>query len=334
MKAKVVMTEPELRMLEAVLPDLSKRVNIVTLVTPSEAGWKQVVTDAHVIVTCYTRITAKIITAAPHLLGIVKYGVGVDSIDLKAANQAGIIVANCPIYGSETIAEHAFALMICLSRKIMQMDRSIRTAGWEHPTSSLLGNDLVGKVLGIIGCGRVGRAMASRAASFHMHCIAYDPYADVEDLARERIDSVGLDELLDTSDIVTVHAVLTPETRGLIGERELRRMKPTALIINVARGAIIDEFSLVSALLKGWIAGAGLDVFTNEPLPPDHALISMDNVILTPHLAWYTREAYERLERDTLQNLLDILDGKAPQYIKNPEALPLFSERMKKEIYF
>jgi len=331
MRYKVVITEPELGMLEKVLPYLTKRMDIVRIPSSEEGHWKRMTVDAHVIVACYARITAGIIRAAPRLRGIVKYGVGVDSIDLAAASRAGVIVANCPVYGSETIAEHAFALMICLSRKIVPMDRSMRAAGWEHPIPALLGEDLAGKVLGIIGCGRIGRAMASRAACFRMRCIAYDPYVDADALAREGIARVTLDELLDTSDVVTVHAVLTPETRGLIGKRELRRMKSTALVINVARGAIIDESSLVSALRKGWIAGAGLDVFPNEPLPPDHALIGMDNVILTPHLAWYTREAHERLERDTLRNLLDLLDGKLPPYVKNPEAVPLFIEKMKKD---
>lgn len=330
MRHKVVITEPELRMLETVLPDLAKGVDIVGINSSEEEHWKRMARDANVIVTCYSRITAGIIGAVPSLQGIVKYGVGVDNIDLAAASRAGVIVANCPVYGSETIAEHAFALMICLSRKIVPMDRSMRAAGWKHPTPELLGEDLAGKVLGIIGCGRIGRAMASRAACFRMHCIAYDPYADAETLVREGIAPVALDELLQTSDIVTVHAVLTPETRGIIGERELRRMKSTALVINVARGAIIDEASLVSALRKGWIAGAGLDVFPAEPLLPGHALIGMDNVILTPHLAWYTRGAHERLEKDALRNLLDLLDGNPPPYVKNPEALSLFIEKMKK----
>jgi len=331
MRFKVVMLEPELRILESVQPDLSRRADVVKIAATDETERKTAVADSHVIVMCYSRITAGIIASAPHLRGIVKYGVGVDSIDLAAASQAGIIVANCPAYGSETIAEHAFALMICLSRKIMPMDRSIRCAGWHHPAAPLLGNELVGKILGIVGCGRIGRAMAFRAANFRMTCLAYDPHVEKDALARDGIAKVELDELLERSDVLTVHAVLTPESRRLIGERELRRLKPTALVINTARGAIIDESALVSGLRNGWIAGAGLDVFTDEPLGPDHALIGLDNVILTPHLAWHTAEAHERLEKDTYQNLIDILEGKVPPYVKNPDAVPLFIEKRNRE---
>jgi D-3-phosphoglycerate dehydrogenase len=323
----VVILEPELGMLETVLPELTGRAKVITAAAAEESGLKGAVEEAHVIVMCYAPVTPELIASAPRLRGITKYGVGVDSIDLAAASRAGVLVAHCPVYGSETIAEHAFALMICLSRKIMPMDRSIRSAGWVEPLAPLLGNDLAGKTLGIVGCGRIGRAIAARAAAFRMRCIACDPYVDGEALAQDGIEKVGLDDLLERADILTVHAVLTPETRGMIGERELARMKPSALVINVARGAIIDEPSLVRALREGRIAGAGLDVFAAEPLAPDHPLVGLDNVILTPHLAWYTREARERLERDALQSVVDLLEGRIPRHIKNPEAVQRYREK-------
>jgi D-3-phosphoglycerate dehydrogenase len=249
----------------------------------------------------------------------VKYGVGVDNIDLQAARERGIPVANCPDYGSGTVADHAFALMIALARRLPPLDTQFRHHGWYWPETQWCGVDLEGKTLGIIGLGRIGRKMARRAAGFDMRLIVNDPYVDPADAEREghRARFVELDELLATSDFVSVHCVLTPETRQLLGERELRLMKPSAYLIDVSRGAIIDESALVRGLQEGWLAGAGLDVFQSEPLARDHPLLSMPNVVVTPHLAWFTHEAAARQSRQAADAVLDLIAGRRPRSVVN-----------------
>jgi D-3-phosphoglycerate dehydrogenase len=274
-----------------------------------------------IIVSCFTKISATVIKNAKNLKAILKYGVGVDNIDLEAATQKGILVVNCPQYGSDTIAEHAFALMICLAKKLLHVDALVREKGWLWPSPETLGTDLFGKTLGLIGFGRIGRAMAQKALGFGMKIQVYDPYVS-PDLARDfQSEFVSLDALLHTSDVVSIHCILTSETENLIGVEELKKMKNTAFLIDVSRGAIIEEKALLTALQEKWIAGAGLDVFADEPLLPGHPLLALDNVILTPHLAWYTKEASARLEQETLQRTLEILKGKIPQNVKNSEVL-------------
>ena len=178
--------------------------------------------------------------------------------------------------------------------------------------------DIAGKTMGIIGMGRIGRAMASRAAGFAMEIVAHSPYEQVCPVAA---DFVSLDELLDRADFVSIHATLTAETRGLLGRAELQAMKPSAYLINAARGAIVDEDALCAALTEGWIAGAGIDVFVDEPLGPGYPLLGLDHVILTPHLAWYTREAFVRVEQDTMDGIMAVLEGREPEHLKNREVL-------------
>ena len=276
------------------------------------------VVDAEVlVVSCFAHVPAALIEAGRRLRGIVKYGVGVDNIDLRAAKERGIPVANCPDYGSGTVADHAFALLIALARRLTLQDADFRRNGWYWPDERYCGVDLEGKTLGIIGLGRIGRKMARRAAGFEMRVVAYDPYVDVNSVDVDGCDLrfVSLEELLASSDFVSVHCTLTPETRQLLGERQLRAMKPSAFLIDVSRGAIIDESALVRGLQEGWIAGAGLDVFPDEPLADQHPLLSLPNVILTPHLAWYTWEAAARQSQQAVDAVLDILAGRRPRSV-------------------
>jgi D-3-phosphoglycerate dehydrogenase len=278
------------------------------------------ISDAEVLVaSCFAQVPAVLIEAGHQLRGIVKYGVGVDNIDLHAASKRGIPVANCPDYGSGTVADHAFALLIALARKITLQDSEFRNSGWYWPDERYCAVDLEGKTMGIIGLGRIGRKMAKRAAGFDLQVIAYDPYVDVGPVAEgsSPVRSASLDELLASSDFVSVHCTLTPETRHLLGERELRAMKPSAYLIDVSRGAIIDELALVRGLHEGWIAGAGLDVFDCEPVPKQHPLLSLPNVVLTPHLAWYSREAAARQSQQAADAVLDILSGRRPRSVVN-----------------
>jgi D-3-phosphoglycerate dehydrogenase len=249
----------------------------------------------------------------------VKYRVGVDNIDLLSAKERGILVANCPDYGSGTVADHAFAMLIALARRIVLQDKNFRRHGWYWPDPRFCGIDLEGKVLGIVGLGKIGRKMARRATGFDMQVVAYDPYIDADSVEADgcRVRLVRLDELLSASDFVSVHCTLTSETRHLLGQQELRTMKSSAFLIDVSRGAIIDESALLRGLQEGWFAGAGLDVFTSEPLDNQHPLLSMSNVVVTPHLAWYTWEAAVRQSQQAADAVLDILAGRRPRSIVN-----------------
>jgi D-3-phosphoglycerate dehydrogenase len=324
LKLKILRTDAELNIIEQYLDQVSAVAHVATCESYDADEIARQAADADLILTCYTEIPASVIDAAPRLKGIVKYGVGTNNIDLEAATRNKVMVANCPDYGSDTVADHAFALMISLARRIPELDRAMRKNAWLWP-GDWFGLDLAGKTLGLIGLGRIGRCMARRARGFGMNLITVDPYVDPSEVDDLGVAFTSLDEVLERSDFVSIHCVLTPETRGLVGPDELKRMKKTAFLIDVSRGAIINEEALIRAIKEGWIAGAGFDVFEHEPLTPDYPLLGMDNVILTPHLAWYTKEAFERVEKDTLDGVLDILAGRRPKHLKNIEVLDLMN---------
>jgi len=281
----------------------------------SETELIAAVREADLLVMCYTPITARVIESAPRLKGIVKYGVGIDAIDIEAAKARGIPVVNVPEYAEETVAEGAMALMIALAKRLKPIQRAMDTEGWAWPEARWMGLDLSGKTLGLVGLGRIGRSVARMAgAGFRMRVLGFDPHADASRFARAGVERRSdLRALLAESDFVSMHTVLNDETRGIIGAGELATMKPTAFLVNVSRGALVDESALLAALQKRRIGGAGLDVFSREPLMkeghPLSALYAMDNVIVFPHLTFYTREAMLRLEDETLERCLEVLAG-------------------------
>ncbi len=278
--------------------------------------------DADLLLTCYAPVTARVIEGAKRLRGIVKYGVGIDAIDIAAAARRGIPVVNIPEYAEETVAEGAFALMIALARKLGPLHSEMERSGWVWPVPQWLGNDLSGKTLGLVGVGRIGRNLARMAgAGFRMRVLGYDPYVNTEQMRVAGVEKrERLSDVLGAADFVSLHAVLNKETRGLIGAAEIAMMKPSAILINVSRGALVDEAALAEALLSGRIAGAGLDVFSREPLAksrhPLSALFGRPNVLLTPHVTFYTEEAMTRLEQETLARCDELLAGK-PIFVKS-----------------
>ena len=280
--------------------------------------------DADLILMCYTAITARVIDNASRLKGIVKYGVGIDAIDIKAAKARNIPVVNIPEYAEETVAEGAFTLMIALAKKLITINNCMQEDGWAWPTARWLSNDLAGKTLGLVGTGRIGRSMARMAgAGFRVRVLGYDPNVSRETMAAQGIEKVGdLYDMLPQCDFVSVHCVLNDSSHHLIGEKAFANMKAGAFLINVSRGAIVDELALLEALNTGRIAGAGLDVYSDEPLlKSDHMLSELynrDNVILFPHLTFYTAEAMQRLEEETLQRVFEILEGR-PVLIKSQD---------------
>ena len=277
----------------------------------SEDDLARAMGNAELLLMCYTPVTARVIAAAPRLKGIVKYGVGIDAIDIEAAQARGVAVVNIPEYAEETVAEGAFALMIALAKNLKPIQREMDAKGWAWPTSQWLGLDLAGKTLGLVGVGRIGSSMARMAQGFRMRVLGFSPNSVLPSGVEKRTQ---LREMLAECDFVSIHCVLNAETRGMLGERELAAMRPSAFLVNTARGAIVDETALLRALQAGRIAGAALDVYSQEPLAraghPLGALYAMDNVILSPHLTFYTREAMARLEAETLERCSEVLDGR------------------------
>jgi len=286
-----------------------------------ESALAREVEQADLLLMCYTPVTARVIEDARRLKGIVKYGVGIDAIDIEAAKARRIPVVNVPEYAEQTVAEGAFTLLLALAKRLAPMHDAMRRQGWLWPTSAWLANDIAGKTLGLIGVGRIGRSLARMGTGFRARLLGYDPHVSAAQMREAGVEKRDdLHGMLRECDFVSIHCVLNDSTRGLVGAAELDRMQPHAILINVSRGAIVDEAALVRALLDRKIGGAGLDVFTNEPLSRHgHALsglFDLDNVILLPHLTFYTHEAMQRLQTETLQRCDEILSGR-PVLIKS-----------------
>ena len=319
---KIVRTDAELELprVDAALRALGQLVLLPA--TTTEDVLAAEVRDADLLLMCYARISARVIEAAKRLKGIVKYGVGIDAIDIEAAKRRCIPVVNVPEYAEETVAEGAVALMLALARKFKPLQREMERHGWAWPTPRWLALDLSGKTLGLIGVGRIGTSVARICGQgFRMEVLGFDPYIDREAMLRAGVTKCDdLHAMLARCDVVSVHAVLTAETQRLVGERELAVMKPSAFLVNVSRGAIVDEAALVRALEQGTIAGAALDTYGEEPVEltghPLSALHRMDNVVLWPHLTFYTVEAMQRLEDETLERCREMLDGR-PVIVKS-----------------
>lgn len=325
---KIVRTDSELH--TPFLDDQLRQMGHELVLLPDNVTESELLTtiaDTDLLLMCYTPITKHVIDAALQLKGIVKYGVGIDAIDIDAAKARNIVVVNVPEYAEETVAEGAFTLLLALAKKLIPLDKEMQTNGWTWPEPRWLGSDIAGKTVGLIGFGKIAKSMARMAgAGFRAKVIAYSPHNTAEEMATFGVEKVeSLQALMQDSDFVTVHCVLTPETHHLIGHRELAAMKPTAFLINVSRGAIVDEAALLNALTEGLIAGAGLDVFSEEPLnKTTHALAPLYDhpaVILSPHLTFYTHEAMNRLEQETLERCEEILQAKMVQIKSADERL-------------
>jgi len=273
--------------------------------------------DADALLVTYAKIGKTALAGMPKLKIIVRTGVGYDSLDLPAATARKVMVANVPDYCISDLAEHTMALLLAWWRRIVDLERQVRTEGWGRPVKPVY--RLEGKTLGIFGMGRMGQALAVRARGFGLNLLGHDPHIPPAAFTACGVASVDLETLLRSSDIVTIHSLLNAETRGVICESTLRMMKPSALIVNTARGGIIQTDHLVRAIREGWIAGAALDVTDPEPLPMDHALRSLPRVLLTPHAAWYSEEAEPELRRRAARTIVQALRGERPATLLNPE---------------
>ena len=261
------------------------------------------------------------INGAKDLLVLARAGVGYDKIDISACTRNDVLVFNAPDALTHSTSSAAFTLMLMLAKKVPQHQELVRTGRWDRQ-AEVLGDDLIGKTLGIIGLGKTGSELARLAAPFHMRMLSYSPSADpvlAEAIGVELVKD--LDTLLRSSDFVSLHCRLDERTRGMLGERELRLLKPTAYLINVARGEMIDEEALVQAVQKRRIAGAGLDVFDTEPLPLTSPLLALDNVILTPHWLPSTQRAARACQDVIIDNLLRVAQGLIPRNVINAAVL-------------
>ncbi len=305
---------------ESVIALLRTETDVIGPIGEQEEWQAELPKAAAVITVVQPQFTAAVMDAAPRLRVIGRPGIGVDNVDLAAATARGICVVNTPDAPTQPVVEKVIGWMLMLAHHLRDADRVARVPQWQG-RSGLLGNDLAGKTLGLIGVGRVGSRVAQiGASSFGMRVLAFDPYANPERLLKLGIERVAqIDALLPLVDFLSINCPLTPETRGLIDARRLRAMKPTAFLINSARAQVVDEAALVQALCDKWIAGAALDVFSAEPPPPDHPLLQLDNVILSPHTGSFTREGMLRMLTQTAEQVLMVLNGRRPPNLVNPE---------------
>lgn len=269
--------------------------------------------DADAILVTYAKLPGELLRELKRCRVIGRFGLGVDNIDVKAAAELKIVVTYVPDYCMHEVSDHAMALILALARKIPFSNTLVQAGRWEMPAVAPL-RRLAGQVLGLIGLGNIPRALAPKAKAFGLEVIAHDPYAAPATFAACGVKSVSLEDLLARADIVSVHAPLTPATRGLLNAAAFARMKKGALIINTARGPLIDEAALVAALDAGHLGGAGLDVVTTEPLAKESPLLGRPNVILTPHTAFYSVDALNELQTKCATDVANVLGGKAPVY--------------------
>jgi len=272
--------------------------------------------DVDGVVTGGHPYTRRVLEALPKLKVISRTGAGYDSIDLKAATDLGIMVTTTPGANSDSVADFAIGLLLAVVRRVTFADTEMRAGRW----TPYMSPEVHGKTIGILGLGDIGRRVAKRARGFDMTILAHDPYPN-HDFANEfGVHYVPVDELLRESDFVTIHSPLTPETHGLFDEAAFRTMKTTAYIVNTARGQVIDETSLIRALNEGWIAGAGLDVFEEEPLT-DSPLRNMGSVVLSSHIAGWTHEAWQRMVTGAAEHVVDVLEGRTPTGLVNKDCV-------------
>lgn len=276
------------------------------------------VKDAQIIIVAWADISRRVISAAENLKGIVKWGVGIDNIDIKAATEQGVIVSRSP-GASTSVAEATILLFLIVAKNYIKLNKLAKKGQRVfHACRSI---ELEGKTIGIAGMGNIGSKVAKIAHCLGMRVLGYDPYISQDSAKQMGVSLVDLETLLRRADTVSLHCPLTSETYHLIGEKELKLMKKSAILINTSRGTIVDEHALIEALKKKQIAGAGLDVFEEEPVKPDNPLLHMENVAATPHRLGATWEGLERTTLAIQEAVLDILEGKVPKYIVNPEVL-------------
>lgn len=301
----------EREILEAVNADL------VVAESGDEAELIELAPGVDAIMTCWKNVTSAVLDVASKCVLVSRYGIGLDNIAVDRATELGMLVTNVPEFCLEEVSDHVMGLILAFARGIVAQDRATSRGVWDQKLVQPIPR-LRGQTLGLIGYGNIARALVPKALGFGLKIIAFTPRLAPDALAGIGEATNDLEFLLREADYISIHAPLTDETRGLIDRQALQLMKPTAYLINTSRGPLIDEEALVQALREGWIAGAGLDVLTQEPAPQNHPLLTLENAILTPHMAFYSETAIEELARDAAEHVAQVLRGETPTNIVNP----------------
>jgi D-3-phosphoglycerate dehydrogenase / 2-oxoglutarate reductase len=316
-----LMPRPIIAVTDSVFPSLDPAMKALARVDPEMRMSKStgaddilaVARDADAILVTYAKLPAELLQQLTRCKAIGRFGLGVDNIDVPAAAARGIVVTYVPDYCMQEVSDHAMALLLALARKVPFSNKLVQAGRWEMPAVAPL-RRLEGQVLGLIGFGNIPRAVAPKAKAFGLKVVAHDPYAAKDVFVAAGVESVSFDDLLARSDFISVHAPLLPATRGLVNAAAFAKMKKGALIVNTARGPLIDEPALIAVLDSGHLGGAALDVVMTEPLAKDSPLIGRDNVILTPHTAFYSVEALEELQTKCASDVARVLSGEKPVY--------------------
>jgi D-3-phosphoglycerate dehydrogenase len=322
-KTKIVVTDfggPDLDVEEAELRSSGLDIELVRLNARTPEEMFGAVDDADALMVQWAPVNRQVIERLTRCKIISRYGIGVDMVDLKAAGERGIPVANVPDYCIEEVSTSTIAFLLCLNRHVISQDRMVHAGQWAYPPEPLPAR-LTTQTLGIVGLGNIGRAVARKAHCLGLRVLAYDPFIGPEQAAALPVTLASLEELLRASDYVSLHCPLTAETRHLIGAAQLAMMKPTAYLINMSRGPVVDQAALYRALVNREIAGAALDVLEKEPPPADEPILKLDNVILAPHSASLSDEALRQLRVDTARNVVMALRGQMPRSIVNRQEL-------------
>ena len=309
---------PDLEPAKQVLSELHAEVKLAEATTP-EAILK-VARDADGLLVCYAKVPAAIIEQLTRCKIIARFGIGVDNVDINAATRAGILVTNVPDYCVDEVSDHALALLFSLVRKVPFANQRAQAGKWEMPAVVPI-HRLRGRVLGLVGFGKIPQALTTKAQAFGLQVQTTDPYITEETTAKFNVKLTSLPELLKTSDYVSIHAPLTPETNKMFNADAFRQMKRGAFLVNSARGPLVDEAALIEALDSGQLAGAALDVLPQEPLASNSPLLGRENLILTPHIAFYSEESNVELQTKAAQQVALVLSGKEARYPINLKAL-------------
>ncbi len=302
---------PSLDPVEKILRPLGARLRLSA--SPAAEDILAVARGADALMVCYAKIPGDLIHQLARCQIIGRTGLGVDNIDLAVARDRKIAVTYVPDYCMDEVSDHAMALLLALTRKVPYANGLVQSGRWEMAAVAPI-HRLKGRTLGLVGFGNIPRALAPKAQAFGLKVLAYDPFVARDKFASCGVEESGFDELLASSDFVSVHAPLTPQTRGLLNASALAKMKPGALLINTARGPLVDENALIAALDSGRLGGAALDVLESEPPPKDSPLIGRPNVVLTPHTAFYSVEALEELQTKCATDIARVLSGQPPVY--------------------
>ena len=295
-------------------------IALVLAPDPAEATLVKLAADVDAIMFCFAKVTPAVLRAATKCKVASRYGIGVDNIDIPIATELGIVVTNVPDYCIDEVSDHALGMILALNRRFVPHNREVTSGGWARVMLNEPMQRTRGSALGIVGFGRIGRSVAAKAAPFGMKVQAYDPVLKPGEVVAGA-EIVTFDHLLANSDFITVHVPLTLQTRNMFSKNEFARMKKGSIIVNCARGGLIDEQALAAALASGQVAGAGLDVLDHAPPLPDHPLLKASNVIITPHTAFFSQASTLELETRTAREVVRVLAGQKPENLINPQVL-------------